>query len=100
MTIEKFIKKTLSRIVIIIILTILLTGIMAAGDAIVNNEIAMGQLENSNFNFMILETYHNVIRPVANGALVVVYIWNIGLIIINSIKFIYIKYKEKTHEDF
>lgn len=86
MTIKKFIiKNTIKVIVFIIISTIEMTLLQSP---VISNEIAMGQMQNDNTLFMLMETYNNL-RPIVSliyGCIVVWFIATLGLDIYKFIK--------------
>ena len=86
MTIKKFIiKNTIKVIAFVIISTIAMTLLQSP---IISNEIAMGQLQNDNTLFMLMETYNNL-RPIVGliyGCIVAWFIATLGLDIYKIIK--------------
>lgn len=99
MTIENFIKKTLKHIIVLVVVTIIISGLGDALGTIVSNQLALESLTNSDLAFILQESYNNIVKPCFTSILIGVYIWNIGLIVYNTGKFIYVKYKEKENEE-
>lgn len=96
MSTKKFVRNTSIRILVLIFLSIFLFSFLAAAGTIITNQIAMGQMENSNELFILHEMYNNAIRPsvIAGFALIVIY--NAGAIAFNTYKFIKNKNKENN----
>ena len=59
----QFIKKLLIKIVILVILFTAVITFLNAGGVIINNYIALGQMENSDGMFILMEMYNNCIKP-------------------------------------
>ena len=59
----QFIKKLLIKIAILVILFTAVITFLNAGSAIINNYIALGQMENSDGMFILMEMYNNFIKP-------------------------------------
>lgn len=60
MTIKKFIIKTVVKIIIFAIISTIALSLLTS--PVITNELALGQMENSNELYMLMETY-NKIRP-------------------------------------
>ena len=58
MTTKKFIIKTVTKILIYAILSTIVMTIIT--NPIINNELALGQMENSNELYLLMETYNKV----------------------------------------
>lgn len=99
MTTRKYVGKLLKCIIILIIATTLITGFLNAVDAIISNDLAMGQLEDSNTMFIMMEMYNHTFTTTINAILVSIYIWNVGSIIFNTCVFIKEKYKEREKNE-
>lgn len=92
MTIKKFIIKNTVKIIIFAIISIIVMTWLQS--PVITNEIAMGQMENSNELFMLMETY-NKVKPfitVAYGCITILFV---GSIAYSTYKFIKSK-KEKN----
>ena len=59
----QFIKKLLIKIAILVILFTAVITFLNAGSAIINNYIALGQMENSDGMFILMGMYNNFIKP-------------------------------------
>ena len=85
MTTKKFIIKNIIKIFIFIVIsTIIMTLIQSP---IITNEIALGQMENSNEMFLIIETY-NKVRPLIEIVYGCIALLFVGKIIYDTYKFI------------
>ena len=60
MTIKKFIIKTTTKIIIYAIISTIALSLLT--NPIITNELALGQMENSNELYLLMDTY-NKIRP-------------------------------------
>lgn len=99
MTTKKYVGKLLKCIIILLITTTLITGFLNAADAIISNDLAMGQLENDNSLFVMMEMYNRTFKTTTNAILISIYIWNIGSMIFNTCVFITTKYKERENNE-
>lgn len=93
MTTKKFIIKNIIKIVAFaIISTIAMTLLQSP---VITNEIAMGQMENSNELFILMDTYYKMkpIVLVIYGCIVALFVSTIGY---DTYKFINTKTKEKN----
>lgn len=88
MTTERFIKKTIIRIIVIVLISIFVFSFMDAANTIVSNYISMGQMENSDGMFILMEMYKTAIRPTISYILTFVIGYNVGTIIYDTFKFI------------
>lgn len=59
----QFIKTLLIKIAILVILFTAVITFLNAGGAIINNHIALGQMENSDGLFILMEMYNNFFKP-------------------------------------
>ena len=59
----QFIKKLLIKIAILVILFTAVITFLNAGGVIINNHIALGQMENSDGMFILMEMYNNFFKP-------------------------------------
>ena len=99
MTTEKFIKKTIIRIIVVVLVSVFMLSFLNAADAIISNHLALGQMENSDGMFILMEMYENAIQPIALGILIVIIAYNIGVIAYDTYKFIKTKRNgEKENE--
>ena len=88
MTTEKFIKKIIIKAIILIILTTFIVSFTNSMDALVSNYIALGQMENDDVMFVVMETYNNAIRPTATFAYTAITLYIIATFGIDIVKFI------------
>jgi hypothetical protein len=88
MTTEKFVKKTIVRIVVMILISVFAFSFMNASNAIISNYVALGQMENSDGMFIFMEIYNNAIRPIMVGILTAVIGYGVGMIVYDTYKFI------------
>ena len=58
-----FIKKLLIKIAILVILFTAVITFLDVGSAIINNYIALGQMETSDRMFILMQMYTNFIKP-------------------------------------
>lgn len=72
--IKQFVKKTLRRIVIFVVIMLLVTALSSAMAPIISNEVALGQMQHSNEMFVLMETY-NKIKPLFTAAYAAITIW-------------------------
>lgn len=92
---KKFLMKTICKAVFIAILFAIAFNIL--NSPIINNELAMGQMENDNGLFVAWESY-NTVRPYIE-----IGVWLIGVVVFGTIgydtyKFFKSKTKENTNE--
>lgn len=96
MSTERFVRKLLIRIVVLIIICTITFSLNGAITTILNNHIAIGQLENDDAAFLTMELFNNALRPSINIIGVVVIIAVVASSIYDTIKFI--KNKRMTNE--
>ena len=99
MTTERFVKKLLKHIVILVISSFVILGVGEALGTIIGNYIALEQMTNSDTAFIMMETYNKVAKPLLNAIFISFYIWNIGSMIFEVYNFIKMKNKEKENEE-
>lgn len=88
MTTETFVKKTIVRIAIIVLISILVLSFLDAVDTVISNHLALGQMENSDGMFILMEVYEKAIQPTTIGILTFVIGYNVGVIAYDTYKFI------------
>ena len=88
MTTERFVKKTIVRIAIVVIVSVFVLSFVNAADAIVSNHLALGQMENSDGMFILMEMYEKFLQPVLSSIVTVVIVFNFGAIAYDTYKFI------------
>ena len=96
MSTKKFIIKTVVKIIVFaIVSTVAMTLLQTP---IISNEIALGQMENSNQLFLLMESY-NKLRPllaVIYSCIVLLFISTVGY---DTYNFIKTKLKENTKDE-
>ena len=85
---QKFVRRLITRILILIFLSIFIFTFLTAASAITSNYIAAGQMENSDELFIIHEMYNKFFRPTLITAFVLIIIYNVIQISITIYKFI------------
>lgn len=96
MSTKKFIIKTVAKIIIFaIVSTIAMTLLQSP---VISNEIALGQMQNSNELFILMETY-NKVRPIVTVIYGLIVIWFTYTIANNIYNFIKTKTKEKIENE-
>lgn len=93
MTTKRFIIKTTVKIIIFAILSVIAMTFLES--PVISNQVALGQMENSNELFMLMETY-NKIRPIISVIYSCIVIWFVGAVGYDIYKFIKTKTKEKN----
>lgn len=88
MTTKKFIIKTVVKILIYAIISTIAINLLT--NPIINNELALGQMENSNELYLLMDTY-NKVRPFISIIYDLITALFIGTIIYNTYKFIQTK---------
>lgn len=74
MTPTKFIIKMATKIIMFSFLMIAAAAIMSSLSPVVSNEIALGQMQNSNETFVFMNAY-NTVRPVISVVFAGITIW-------------------------
>lgn len=87
MTTEKFIKKLLIKIILIVIITTCITTFLGAFGTIIGNQIALGQMENDDTWFVIMEMYNNFLKPTLTVVLFAFITYIVGTLAYDSVKF-------------
>ena len=83
MTTKKFIIKTVSKLLILVILSTIVMALVQSPT--ISNDIAMGQMENDDGAFLMMEIY-NKIRPVIDAIYACIVILIVGTIGYNAYK--------------
>lgn len=98
MTTEKLVKKLIMRIIILIVVLVFVNSLSNSVGAIVNNYIAIDQMQNDDFAFIIKEMYNNFLKPICSlvGAITVGAV--IGISTYDVIKFIKKKKEDLKNE--
>ena len=96
MSTKKFIiKTTIKTFVFVVLSTIVATLVLSP---VVTNNIALGQMENSDALYMLWETY-NKMRPIVSAIYSLIVLWFIGTVGYDVYKFIKQKTKEKKENE-
>ena len=95
MSTEKFIKKLVIKIIVLVIVIAAVTTFLTAGGTIINNYIALGQMENNDGMFVLMEMYNNFLKPTLH---VVVYAVTASVVIFTGLD-IYKFIKSKKEGD-
>ena len=99
MTTEKFVKKTIIRIIVVVLISVFVFSFLNAADTIISNHLALGQMENSDSMFILMEMYEKAVQPIMLGILTAVIGYNAGVIVYDTYKFIKTKINgEKENE--
>ena len=88
MSTKNFIVRTVTSLFCIIFLTFIVLSVGNVFDTIIENELAMGQLEHNNEGYVSYLLYTNTLRPLANMLLTLADGALVLSIILNTIKFI------------
>ena len=91
MTTKKFIIKTTIKILVYAIISTIALSLLT--NPIITNELALGQMENSNELYLLMETY-NRLRPFISIIYGLITAWFAGTTIYDTYKFI----KTKTNK--
>lgn len=89
------VKRIARRLLLLVITLTILIGALNAGGAILGNELALTQMENSDLLFILKEVYFNTIRPVVEVIIAAVSAYFIGFTIYDT--YLIIKNRKETH---
>lgn len=92
---ELVVKRIARRLLLLVVALTILIGVLNAGGAILNNELALAQMENSDLFFIIKELYFNAIRPIVEVIIAAVSAYFIGFTIYDT--YLIIKNRKETH---
>ena len=98
MSTKRFITKTATRVIVLTIVFIVIFNLMGVFDTMISNELALGQMENSNEAFAFIQIYNGTIKPIVNLALSLGASAMVISIILDTYKFIKTKEKNKNEE--
>ena len=93
MSTKRFIIKSLIKITIFLLISIVVLSILSAIAPVITNKVALGQMSNDDASYIMWETY-NKIRPIVEAIYSVIVFIFIGSIGIDTYKFINTKMKE------
>lgn len=71
---KQFVKKTVRRTLIFAFIMIVVTAIGQSVSPMITNELALGQMQNSNETFVLMNTY-NKIKPIFSALYSCVILW-------------------------
>lgn len=90
---NKLIKKLVIRTLILIFITVVLTQASSAVGTIINNNLALEQMQHDDTSFVIKELYNNIIKPCVAVSCSIIFGVGVGVSIYDVIKF----YKKKEN---
>lgn len=93
MSTKRFIVKTVAKVIIFAIISIIIMTFLES--PVISNQIALGQMENSNELFILMEFY-NKVRPIISVTYSCIVILFIGTVGYDIYKFIKTKTEEKN----
>ena len=74
-TFSNLILKITKRVLIIVVAFLIVNGFMTTANVIIENQLAINQLENNNWFFMIMTSYDNFIIPIITFIPYIFIIW-------------------------
>ena len=74
-TFSNLILKITKRVLIIVVAFLIVNGFMTTASVIIENQLAINQLENNNWFFMIMTSYDNFIIPIITFIPYIFVIW-------------------------
>lgn len=86
-TIVKFIKRLAMRTIVFILVMLVIAAIWQAVTPLINNNLALSQMENDDFAFAIMDTF-NRIKPVASTIYTLVILWFVYTLGRDTYKFV------------
>jgi hypothetical protein len=96
MSIKKFIIKTAVKTVVFAVLSTIALSLLQS--PVISNNIALGQMENSDVLYVLWDTY-NKIRPIVTVIYSLIVLWFVGTVGYDVYKFITQKIKEKKENE-
>ena len=96
MTTGTFIIKTAIKLIILTTIIAYIICFLDVCGVIISNNIALGQMENSDSAYVFMELYNNTIKPCSYGLITLIILYGVGSIGYNAYKFIKTKTKEKN----
>ena len=84
-SLKKFIISMVARVIIFVVISIIVSTVLQS--PVITNEVAMGQMENSNELYMVWEAYNNMM-PVVNTVYSVIVVIFVGSFIYSIYKYI------------
>ena len=92
---ELIVKRIARRLLLLVVTLTILIGVLNAGGAILNNELALTQMENSDLLFILKEVYFNAVRPIVEVIIAAVSVYFIGFTIYDT--YLIIKNRKETN---
>ena len=89
MSTNNFIKRTIIKAVLLIIAAIIISTVSVTIDTIISNNLALGQMENDDGLYVMMELYQNTLQPILTLVFTIVIVtisFTIGLDIYKFIK--------------
>lgn len=96
MTTKKFITKTAIKLIILATIIAFVICFLNACGVIISNNIALGQMENSDSAYIFMKLYNNTIKPCCHSLITLIILYGVGSIGYNTYKFIKTKTKENN----
>lgn len=87
MEVKTFIRRLISRTLIFITIMAIISIGLESMTPVLNNEIAMTQMENSNVSLVLMDSYEKI-KPLANIVKILVIAWFAGTISRDTYKFV------------
>lgn len=86
-TIAKFVRRLVTRIIIFTFVMIVVAAVWQAITPLVNNNLALSQMENDDFAFVIMNTF-NRIKPIASAIYTLIILWFVYTLGRDTYKFV------------
>ena len=84
---KQFVKKTIRRTLIFVLVVSIVTAISQAMSPVISNELALSQMQNDDFMFVVMDTY-NRIKPIFNMLYSCVILWFVYTLGRDTYKFV------------
>lgn len=94
MEVKTFIRRLISRTLIFVAIMIIISIGLESMTPVINNEIAMTQMENSNASLVLMDSYEKI-KPLVNIAKILIIAWFSATITHDTYKFV--TYNEKEN---
>lgn len=96
MSVKKFVFKTTVKTIVFVVLSTIALSLLQS--PVISNNIALGQMENSDALYVLWETY-NKVRPIVSVIYGLLVLWFVGTVGYDVYKFIKQKIKEKKENE-
>ena len=96
MSVKKFVFKTTVKTIVFVVLSTIALSLLQS--PVISNNIALGQMENSDELYVLWETY-NKVRPIVSVIYGLLVLWFVGTVGYDVYKFIKQKIKEKKENE-